>query len=136
MAGNWRGAAWARARRGDRPDRVPNDALSRSRAFGEIYGYLFTALVVGSSAGQFLGDVGFDRLGSYTPALIGYTVALLTAAVLVNRLGPYAYLPRAGSSPELRPPRVSAGASLASPWPTNMRALKLHQETGRYSVNP
>jgi hypothetical protein len=109
VAGNWRGAAWARARRGDRPDRVPDDALSRSRAFGEIYGYLFTALVVGSSVGQFLGDVGFDRLGSYTPALIGYTVALLTAAVLVNRLGPYAYLPQRRISPELRPPRVSAG---------------------------
>ena len=67
------------------------------------------AFVVGSSLGQFLGDVGFDRLGSYTPALIGYTVALLTAAVLVNRLGPYAYLPQRRISPELRPPRVSAG---------------------------
>ena len=53
VAGNWRGAAWARARRGDRPDRVPNDALSRSRAFGEIYGYLFKAFVMGSSLGPF-----------------------------------------------------------------------------------
>ena len=53
VAGNWRGAAWARARRGDRPDRVPDDALSRSRAFGEIYGYLFKDFVMGSSLGQF-----------------------------------------------------------------------------------
>jgi MFS family permease len=69
-------------------------------AFGEIYGYLFMAFVLGSSAGQFLGDVGFDRLGSYTPALIGYAGALLTAAVLVNRLGPYVYLPQRRMAPE------------------------------------
>jgi len=63
--------------------------------------------------------------------LIGYAVALLTAAVLVNRLGSYAYLVRRRVSPELMPPRVSytgfyptaaaaAGgdASLALPCPT------------------
>ena len=65
------------------------------------------AFVLGTSVGQFLGDVGFDRLGSYTPALIGYAVALLTAAVLVNRLGPYVYLPRRRIVPELMPRPVS-----------------------------
>ena len=41
------------------------------------------------------------------PALIGYAVALLTAAVLVNRLGSYAYLLPRRVSPELMPPRVN-----------------------------
>jgi predicted MFS family arabinose efflux permease len=61
------------------------------RAFGEIYGYLFMAFVVGSSVGQFIADVSFDRLGSYAPALAGFAASLVAAVVLVNRLGPYAY---------------------------------------------
>jgi hypothetical protein len=85
-----------------------NVFLSKVWFFAAALYCIFMAFVVGSSVGQFLGDVGFDRLGSYTPALIGHTVALLTAAVLVNRLGPYAYLPHRRISPELRPPRVSA----------------------------
>jgi MFS family permease len=64
------------------------------RAFGEIYGYLFMAFVLGSSIGQFLGDLSFDGLGSYSPALVGYVVALIAAALLVNRLGPYVYRPQ------------------------------------------
>jgi predicted MFS family arabinose efflux permease len=64
------------------------------RAFGEIYGYLFMAFVLGSSIGQFLGDVSFDGFGSYTPALIGYAVALIVGAFLINCLGPYVYLPQ------------------------------------------
>ena len=64
------------------------------RAFGEIYGYLFTAFVVGSSVGQFIADLSHDRLGSYTPALIGFAFALVAAALLVNRLGQYVHLPQ------------------------------------------
>jgi len=73
------------------------------RAFGEIYGYLFTAFVLGSSVGQFIGDVSFDRLGSYTPALIGFAAALVGAAFLINRLGPYVYLPQPWIGPKLAP---------------------------------
>jgi predicted MFS family arabinose efflux permease len=61
------------------------------RAFGEVYGYPFMAFLLGSSAGPFVADVSFDRLGSYTPALTGYAVALMAAIVLVNQLGPYVY---------------------------------------------
>ena len=71
------------------------------RAFGEIYGYLFMAFVLGSSVGQFIADLSYDSLGSYTPALTGFAVCLMVAAFLVNCLGPYIYLPRRriGSDP-------------------------------------
>jgi predicted MFS family arabinose efflux permease len=71
------------------------------RAFGEIYGYLFMAFVLGSSIGQFLGDLSFDGLGSYTPALIGYAVTLIAGAFLVSCLGPYVYLAQQRIGPEL-----------------------------------
>jgi hypothetical protein len=61
------------------------------RAFGEVYGYLFTAFVAGSSLGQFMADVSFDGLGSYAPAFVGFAASLMAAVVLVNRLGPYVY---------------------------------------------
>jgi hypothetical protein len=77
------------------------------RAFGEIYGYLFMTFVLGSSIGQFIADVSFDRMGSYTPALIGFALALVSAALLVVRLGPYVYLPRRAIGPELLPSPVS-----------------------------
>ena len=73
------------------------------RAFGEIYGYLFMAFILGASVGGFGTDVSFDRLGSYTPALIGYAGALVGAAFLVNRLGPYVYQPQPLIGPELAP---------------------------------
>jgi hypothetical protein len=70
------------------------------RAFGEIYGYLFMAFILGASVGGFGADVSFDRLGSYTPALIGYAGALVGAAFLGNRLGPYVYQPQPLIGPE------------------------------------
>jgi predicted MFS family arabinose efflux permease len=73
------------------------------RAFGEIYGYLFMAFILGASVGGFGADVSFDRLGSYTPALIGYAGALVGAAFLVNQLGPYVYLPQPLIGPKLAP---------------------------------
>jgi predicted MFS family arabinose efflux permease len=69
-------------------------------AFGQIYGYLFMAFVLGSSVGQLAADVSFDRAGSYGPALIGAAVALVAAVLLINRLGPYVYPPRFLIAPE------------------------------------
>jgi predicted MFS family arabinose efflux permease len=64
------------------------------RAFGEVYGLLFAAFILGSSAGQYAADASFDRLGSYVPAFAAFGVALVAAAVLVSRLGPYVYPPQ------------------------------------------
>ena len=61
------------------------------RAFGELYGYFFMVFGIGSSLGRMLGGFVFDMAGSYTPALIGAAISLVTAVALVNRLGAYAY---------------------------------------------
>jgi hypothetical protein len=61
------------------------------------------AFILGASVGGFSADVSFDRLGSYTPVLIGYAGALVGAAFLVNRLGPYVYRPQPLIGAELAP---------------------------------
>jgi MFS family permease len=79
-------------------------------AFGEIYGYLFMAFVLGSSVGQFIADLSFECLGSYTPALTGFAVALISATVLVNRLGPYVYLAHRRIGTEFAPRPIGQGS--------------------------
>ena len=59
------------------------------RAFGEIYGYAFTAFTLGGVIGPLLMGVSFDSTGSYRLVLGGFVVATLTAAGLMARLGPY-----------------------------------------------
>jgi len=61
------------------------------RSFGQLYGYCFMLFGFGSSAGRFLGGATYDLVHSYSPALIGASIALLIAVVLVNLLGPYLY---------------------------------------------
>jgi predicted MFS family arabinose efflux permease len=71
------------------------------RAFGQIYGYCFMLFGLGSSFGRYIGGAVYDLAGSYNPALIGAAVALVTAVVLVNRLGPYFYPARPHLEPEM-----------------------------------
>jgi hypothetical protein len=52
------------------------------------------AFILGSSIGQSLGDLSFDGSGSYSPALVGYGVALVAAAFLISSLGPYVHAPQ------------------------------------------
>lgn len=61
------------------------------RSFGEIYGYLFMLFMFGNGLGPWLMGMSFDRNGSYTPCLIALCVALGIAALLMTRLGAYAY---------------------------------------------
>jgi len=66
------------------------------RSFGQLYGYCFMAFGFGSAGGRFLGGYLYDLAHSYNTALIGASVALVIAVVLVNRLGPYVFpVPRA-----------------------------------------
>lgn len=71
------------------------------RSFGQLYGYFFMVFGFGSSIGKLLLGVVYDRAGSYNPALIGAAAALVVAAILVNRLGAYAYPVERLPSPEL-----------------------------------
>lgn len=59
------------------------------RSFGEIYSYLFITVPLGGALGPALMGVGFDRMGSYNPALLLCGVATLIAALMMLRLGSY-----------------------------------------------
>src|SRR6201997_3466932 len=61
------------------------------RSFGQLYGYCFMAFGFGSSGGRVLGGFPFGLAHLLHPALIGASVALVIAVVLVNRLGPYVF---------------------------------------------
>jgi MFS family permease len=60
-------------------------------AFGEIYGYIFAAFVLGSGVGPLLMGSGFDATGSYRWVLSAFVLITLVAAELMTQLGPYRY---------------------------------------------
>ena len=68
-----------------------NSRYFGQRAFGQLYGYFFMSFALGGALGRFLAGYLFDRAGSYGPALIGAAAALVTAVVLLVRLGAYVY---------------------------------------------
>lgn len=72
------------------------------RAFGTAYGYGFGAFVLAGALGVFLMGAGFDLTHFYTLPLGIFFFAMLTAAGLMSRLGPYRYAARrAESVPEV-----------------------------------
>ena len=61
------------------------------RAFGTAYGYAFGMFVLAGALGALLMGVGFDFTHAYTVPLAGFFLAMLLAAGLMTRLGPYRY---------------------------------------------
>ena len=61
------------------------------KAFGTAYGYAFGAFVLAGAFGPLLMGAGFDRTHSYSVPLGGFLVAMLTAAAIMTRLGPYKF---------------------------------------------
>ncbi len=61
------------------------------KAFGTAYGYAFGSFVLAGSLGALLMGVGFDFSHGYRVPLAGFLVAMLLAAGLMTRLGPYRY---------------------------------------------
>ncbi len=59
------------------------------RAFGEIYGYAFTAFVLGAVIGPLVMGASFDFTGSYRLVLGVFAASTLTATWLMTRLGSY-----------------------------------------------
>lgn len=64
------------------------------RAFGQIYGYNYSAYKVGAATGPLLMGVAFDLVGRYDEILWGMAVILLFGCVLVALLKPYPELPK------------------------------------------
>ncbi|MBI2188512.1 MAG: MFS transporter [Acidobacteria bacterium] len=61
------------------------------RVYGEIYGYLFAIFTLGTGLGPVLMALAFDVTRSYDATLVAFAGALLTASVLVSRLGAYRF---------------------------------------------
>jgi MFS family permease len=61
------------------------------KAFGTAYGYAFGIFVLAGALGALLMGVGFDATHGYTVPLAGFFFAMLLAAGLMTRLGPYRY---------------------------------------------
>ncbi|MDQ3917363.1 MAG: MFS transporter [Acidobacteriota bacterium] len=61
------------------------------RAFGTAYGFGFGTFTLAGAVGAFLMGAGYDVTHSYGTPLAGFCTALLLAAALLTRLGPYRY---------------------------------------------
>jgi cyanate permease len=59
------------------------------RSFSEIYGYSFTAYAVAAAIGPLLMGWSFDRVHSYTGAMLALAVAMFTGAVVLASLPRY-----------------------------------------------
>jgi predicted MFS family arabinose efflux permease len=81
------------------------------RSFGEIFGWLWAVFGVSGGIGAYLMGVGFDKTGSYTLPLAGFSVAAFTAMLLVLFLGPYRYRVRTSGSGD-------AATAIGAPAPT------------------
>ena len=65
------------------------------RQYGRIYGWLYSACLVGTALSPLIYGLGHDVLGSYTPTIIGAAFVLAGTAVLFARLPAY---PRRGDA--------------------------------------
>jgi MFS family permease len=82
--------------------------------YGQCYGYVFSAYMIGSAVGPYLMGICFDKFGSYDFSLIAFGGALIAGGALLLFLGPYKYPARKGhgtESPALAP---SAGSGASS----------------------
>jgi MFS family permease len=77
--------------------------------FGTIYGWIFTAALVGNAVGSSILGWAFQLTHSYSATLAAYSLLLAIAAGLTLVLGPYRYPPsnRRDMTTELEPRAVS-----------------------------
>ena len=62
------------------------------KAFGTVYGYAFGTFVMAGALGTLLMGAAFDWTHAYTVPLAGFFVAMVMAAWLMTRLGPYRFV--------------------------------------------
>jgi MFS family permease len=65
------------------------------RSLGATVGFAFAAFVIAGGLGPLVMGLAFDRTGSYRAPLIAFGAAVIVAAALVSRLGPYRFGPPA-----------------------------------------
>ena len=63
------------------------------RKFGTIYGWAFTAALLGNAVGSSILGWAFQITHSYSTALVGFSGLLAVACILTLRMGPYRYPP-------------------------------------------
>lgn len=68
------------------------------RAYGTVYGLLFSASLVGTATGPYAFGLGFDLSGSYHVILVTCVVINMLAIVLTGMLGRYPDWSRAGTA--------------------------------------
>ena len=61
------------------------------RVYGEIYGYVMSAFLVGAGLGAWVMGACFDATHSYHLAFVGFSLSLIVASFLICQLGPYVY---------------------------------------------
>lgn len=76
------------------------------KAFGELYGYLFTTFCLGTAFGPLLMGVGQTMLGSYNNVLLLFMGCLVLACLLMSFVGKYPEL--SGLSPKTSVPEPDA----------------------------
>lgn len=79
------------------------------KAFGRIYGLMFTLFSAGSGVGPFISGKAFDAFHSYAAAFVVFQVILVLGFLLVSRLGPYRFVSgrHAGASTASRPATIT-----------------------------
>ncbi len=61
------------------------------KAYGKIYGLMYSAFSLGAGIGPILMGLSYDHLGAYTVGLWCMFATVCIAVVLVSRLGPYEF---------------------------------------------
>ena len=59
------------------------------RSFGTIYGWIFSAFMIGSAIGPFFLGMGFDATGSYASALAWCAGGLAVTTIMLLMLPPF-----------------------------------------------
>ena len=59
------------------------------RAFGEVYGYIFAAFMIGTALGPYAVGLGYELMGSYREVLWASFGGTLMVCAIVSRLGPF-----------------------------------------------
>jgi MFS family permease len=76
-------------------------------SFGELFGWLWAVFGISGGIGAYLMGMGFDKTGSYTVPLAGFSCAAILSMLLMTSLGPYRYRVRTRGAEQRDTPRIA-----------------------------